>query len=418
MSDYKLQEGLDALDRIKLLMEYDMSKSFSENKSLIEQDEKFETQYNKDLLNAGEKEQEEERNKKENEKNTFLKKIKQYPTPYDDLSKSSTITVPLESKVSNWTSNDDRQKSIFGSWFGSGWQEYIPKEDYLKKLLPDNTLRSFTTPDNIKYTTFLKRISDNPPYYYNFIGFKDKDGNPYIQTKYLGETPESLKKGGWWSEHWVLMAQLAVSLGVAIATGGQSLIVQAIAQLGVDVAFASKQLVDGDNVGALISLVIGLVPVIGRLSKFGTKLPIEFLRKYGSELSKINDPKTMSLFYESLKGEEKILMSRIVKQTPGELKKMADEGMVNAMKKAVENKTIDLSKIPQSQRLWWKQMGVEPAVGLGGAVGVTYTKSKIDQSKLESDAKSGSISKEKIVYTQDQIENSFDPKALSQINDE
>jgi hypothetical protein len=408
MSDYKLQEGLDALDRIKLLMEYDMSKTLSEQLVGVENT-------TAPLMgNSGQSQ------KNEIEKTEFLKKIKQYPTPYDDLSKSSTITVPLESKVSYWTSDDDRQKSIFSSWLTSktGWQEYIPKEDYLKKLLPDNTLRSFTTPDNIKYTTFLKRISDNPPYYYNFIGFKDKDGNPYIQTKYLGETPESLKKGGWWSEHWVLMAQLAVSLGVAIATGGQSLIVQAIAQLGVDVAFASKQLVDGDNVGALISLVIGLVPVIGRLSKFGTKLPIEFLRKYGSELSKINDPKTMSLFYESLKGEEKILMSRIVKQTPGELKKMADEGMVNAMKKAVENKTIDLSKIPQSQRLWWKQMGVEPAVGLGGAVGVAYGKSKIDQSKLESDAKSGSISKEKIVYTQDQIENSFDPKALSQINDD
>lgn len=51
MNIYKLQEGLDALDRIKLLMEYDMSKTLTENKLLSEQpDEKLDTRYNKELL--------------------------------------------------------------------------------------------------------------------------------------------------------------------------------------------------------------------------------------------------------------------------------------------------------------------------------------------------------------------------------
>jgi hypothetical protein len=51
MNNYKLQQGLDALDRIKLLMEYDMSKTLTENELLLEQpDEKFDTRYNKEIL--------------------------------------------------------------------------------------------------------------------------------------------------------------------------------------------------------------------------------------------------------------------------------------------------------------------------------------------------------------------------------
>jgi hypothetical protein len=146
-------------------------------------------------------------------------------------------------------------------------------------------------------------------------------------------------------------------------------------------AFTTKQLVDGDNVGALMSFIIGLAPVIGRLSKFGTKIPLQFLSKYGTELSKINDPKTLNLFYQSLKGEEKVLMSRLIQQTPAELQKMADEGFTNALKKAVKNKTIDLEKIPQSQRLWWKQNIVEPAVGVGSGIGVGTVIAKQEQEK-------------------------------------
>jgi hypothetical protein len=106
--------------------------------------------------------------------------------------------------------------------------------------------------------------------------------------------------------------------------------------LAVDLVFTTKQLVEGDNVGALMTFIIGLAPVIGRLSKFGTKVPLQFLKKYGTELSKMNDPKTVSLFYNSLKGEEKLLMTRLIEQTPAELKKMADEGFTNALKKASE----------------------------------------------------------------------------------
>jgi hypothetical protein len=76
-------------------------------------------------------------------------------------------------------------------------------------------------------------------------------------------------------------------------------------------------------------------------------------------------------------------MTRLIEQTPSELKKMADEGFTNALKKAVKDGTIDLEKIPQSQRLWWKQNIVEPGVGVGAGVLVGKGAAKIEQQKME-----------------------------------
>lgn len=367
---YSIQEGLESLDRIRLMMGYDMSKT------LTEQIPGVENTTAPLMGNSGQSQRDDE------EKNEFLKKNKQYQTPYQESSNSNSILIPTQSKVSLWKSGEDRQKSFFGSWFGTGWQEYIPKEDFLKKILPDNTLRSFTTPDNVEFFTNLERTNENPPYVYKFYGYIDKNGNPYNQKKYVGEIPKLLQKGNWFEENWQLLAQIAATIAVGIATGGQSLVVQALAQLGVDLVFTVKQLAEGDSVGALMTFIIGLTPVIGRLSKFGTKVPLQFLSKYGNELSKIKDPKTLSIFYNSLKGEEKLLMTRLIEQTPAELKKMADEGFANAMKKAVKDKTINLEKIPQSQRLWWKQFVVEPSVGVGTGVLATKEISKNEEQKL------------------------------------
>jgi hypothetical protein len=357
---YTLIEGLESLERIKLMMGYDMSKTLNENTFLQEQTiAGMPTSSQQQTMGLSKE--------REDEKKEFLVKNKIFTTPYNGITKNNSILIPVDSKISLWNSGDDRQKGLFSNWFKTGWQEYIPKEDYLKKLLPDNTLRSFTTPDGIRYQSFLERTTEKEPYYYRFIGYKDEKGNPYDQEKYVGKIPSSLQKGNWFEENWEILAQIAATLAVGIATGGQSLVVQALAQLGVDLVFTAKQLSEGDSVGALMTFILGLTPVIGRLSKFGTTAPLKFLSKYGTELSKIKDPKTLSLFYESLKGEEKILMSRLIKQTPAELKKMADEGFSNAMKKAIKDKTIKLENIPQSQRLWWRQFIVEPSAGMGAA---------------------------------------------------
>jgi hypothetical protein len=372
-----------SLEKIKLMMEYDLSKTFTENLREQKSDFAMDRQSAAVMDAAGTASSESGKEKEE-----FLSKNKILKTPYDELTKNNSIAIPIDSKIYLWNSGDDRQKTIFGNWFNTGWEEYIPKEDYLKKLIPDNTLRRFTTPDGKTYYTHLIRTTEKEPFYYKFNGYKDEKGNLYDQKKYVGKIPRLLVKGNWFEENWAFLAQIAASLAVGIATAGQSLVVQALAQLSVDLVFTAKQLSEGDNVGALMTFILGLTPVIGRLSKFGTKAPLEFLSKKGNELSKIKDPKTLSLFYQSLKGEEKVLMTRLIEQTPAELKKMAEEGFSNAMKKAIKDGTINLEKIPQSQRLWWKQFLVEPGVGLGAGVGVGAVVAKQEQEKALEKTKS------------------------------
>ena len=49
-STYTLNEGNDALNRVLLMMRYDLSKTLSENIVVEQPDSRFETQYNKDLM--------------------------------------------------------------------------------------------------------------------------------------------------------------------------------------------------------------------------------------------------------------------------------------------------------------------------------------------------------------------------------
>jgi hypothetical protein len=48
----------------------------------------------------------------------------------------------------------------------------------------------------------------------------------------------------------------------------------------------------------------------------------------------------------------------------------------------VKDGTIDLEKIPQSQRLWWKQFLVEPGVGVGSGIVVAKEISKNQNQQL------------------------------------
>jgi len=105
MDNIKLQEGLEVINRIKLMMGYDMSKTLTENELLSEQpDEKLDTRYNKELLKQYNKksvvpltpyEQYVEEIKKRgvpwgfepNEYPEYLKKVQEINQKYDKQSK-------------------------------------------------------------------------------------------------------------------------------------------------------------------------------------------------------------------------------------------------------------------------------------------------------------------------------------------
>ena len=370
---YTLFEGLESLERIKLMMGYDMSKTLNENTFLQEQTiAGMPTSSQQQTMGLSKE--------REDEKKEFLTKNKIFKTPYNELTKSSSIVIPADSKVSLWNSEDSRQKGMFGKWFNTAFEEYIPKEDYLKKLFPDNTLRSFTTSDGIRYITWIERITEKEPYYYRFYGYRDNKLNPYDQEKYAGKIPELLEKS-WFRENASIIAQVAVSLLVGFLTGGQTLLFQAITQLGVDIAFALPYIEKGDNIGAAICVIMGLIPVGGRLSKFGVKSNINFLSKHGKVLSEITEVDDLIKWYEKLDVPDKLLMSRVFKQTEGELKNMTSKSLIKGFSQAVDKGTVVLKEIPLKQKLWWKQLFVEGGISLTTGVGLQIVNSIYEDQK-------------------------------------
>jgi hypothetical protein len=313
-------------------------------------------------------------------------------TGYDTIlnPKGTATYVPKGTKVITIANDQGYEKFIknkyINQWVssqrgGKGNEQtdkWIPYKDLFFKIFKKGSVLQFTTPDGKTYVVdwfnpVLDKVKTEQEFYalnsqpekWEFRQYYDSDTNqPYNPPK----TPEK----SWIEENWKILAQLGATIVVGFLTAGSSLMVQAAVFLAVDVAFALEQLlVEKDNVGALISLVVGLIPVAGRAVKFGVKAPINFLSKYGKELSQIKDPKTLSLFYNSLKGEEKILMTRILQQTPGEIKNIINQGFLNSFKKAVEKGTIQLEKIPLKQLLWWKQLFIEGGLQLTTGVGLS-----------------------------------------------
>jgi len=160
-----------------------------------------------------------------------------------------------------------------------------------------------------------------------------------------------------------------------------TLTAQAAIQLAIGTAFSIDDIVRGDYIGATIAIVISAIPFAGRVAKFGTKAPMEFMSKYGAEMAKIKDMKALDVFFKSLKEDEKILLTRALKQTPAELKKSTSALFANTLKEGVKNGTIELSKIPLKQKLWWKEIFVEGGLGLTTGVGFSLADAIYDEQK-------------------------------------
>jgi hypothetical protein len=366
---YTLNEGYESLERIKLMMNYDLFKTFDENHNLFEQ--LIGTSSPAFTGNAGLSQ------KREEEKSKFLENTITVKTPYVKTQENDEIQLPKNTKTVLWGPSDSRTNYFFKNWYKSQYEEYIPKEDYLKKILPDNTLRYFTLPNGEVFSLRLKTYDDKT---WTPLGYYNKDNKQYTIKEYIGKIPELLQPN-WFEKNSLLLSQIAVSLVVGFLTGGESLIFQAMAQLGVDVSYAGIYLSKGDKVGAAICLLMGLVPVGGRLAQYGVKENIQFLSKYGKTLAEIPDNEGVIKFFNALNESDKLLMTRVFKQTPGELKNIATKTLVEGFEKGVKSGSIVLKDIPLAQRLQWKQFFVEGGLSLSVGVGAQLTYSIYEAKK-------------------------------------
>ena len=135
-STYSLTEGNDALNRVLLMMRYQLGKTLNENVEVISEQpesrglppEQIQYQY---LQKQKEKRKEEQIKGVEED---WLKKYIQLTTPLNTSNNSDTVIIPRDSKYTMWEDSNNRQKSMFKTWLDSSRMSEVPDEMLLKKI--------------------------------------------------------------------------------------------------------------------------------------------------------------------------------------------------------------------------------------------------------------------------------------------
>jgi hypothetical protein len=314
------------------------------------------------------------------------------------------ISIPKDSKYTLWKPNMIRQ-AIFAKKdengkpmmvnYGQGDIEYTwgpkdsqyefgPTEIELKSILPDNTLRNFTTKKDNKIYKLSFKFNKSSGEYELLENYFDKEGQPYESKNYLDFEGKVLNFVDEWG---MTIAQVGLSIAVGFATGGSSLFVQAIAQVAVSIPFAAIDFSKGDNFGGTLSLVLATIPVVNAATKFGVSGPLKALKNGGKDfiqrLSTLKTEEQVRRFYNVLPSDsgEKLILTRLLKQTPKELENVIGTAAIEGFKKGVANGTIVLEKIPFKQLYWWKDLLVNGVGMLGLGTGAQIAKQKYDENE-------------------------------------
>ena len=258
--------------------------------------------------------------------------------------------------------------------------ELAPDEDWLKSEFPTNTLRYIhTKKDNRFYGPVLtKTVGTNQWKLNNAYLFNN--GSKYIpfDSKNYIHTSVTTSVINWLGDNWVIVGEIAVSVIAGILSGGMSLVVQALIQSGVAIAFAGTAYLisdktESDKIGLGVGLLIGCLPFIPAATKLGIRGPLKSLAKYGDELANAKTEKEILEVLAKFDEPEKTMVARCLTQIPkAEFEKVIRNQAVIGFADKVRRGEIIVSKIPGSQLRWWKELLVEgggalPIVAAGWA---------------------------------------------------
>ena len=271
--------------------------------------------------------------------------------------------------------------------------ELAPDEDFLKKKFPTGTIKYIETKtDNRLYTVLLTQRSEktgwevNNNYYYTDPSSRKHipfDPKKYVHVSFTTDALKFLK------ENWAIIGEIVVSIAAGILTGGASLIVQAMVQAGVSLAFAGavyalSDKTSADTVGLVTGVLIGCLPFIPAATKLGVRGPLKSLAKYGDELILAKNEDEILGIIAKFDEAEQILVTRCMKQIPkAEFEKVISSKLIQGFAEQVKSGKIVLSKIPGSQLRWWKELLVEGGGAIPIAVAGHAYSSMLDRKNAE-----------------------------------
>jgi hypothetical protein len=308
-----------------------------------------------------------------------------FKTPHSSQVKEGThLILPknINGKVTTFSKYQHpiNPQEIFKSWVGTQWDSYIPTQEQIQDILPNDTLRSFTV-GGVKYIAHLKRTNDDP-ITWEFLWYYDKDNKPYNQNLYVKteEIPEEYRYSfiKEWGEE-ILMAASLLSAIFIPGLGGIAL------GVFLDLGVAGIKLEKGDTWGAGICTILAFLPVVGEIANVGrvsnktaerlVKEVGEDVNSYKELVNKINSMGNTSdayLLRQLIKDDPHRIISLIDKfLSKNLLNKITTRGEALIVVKHL-NGLLKSGKITKvSASIWYQRLGLKKlGFYLGGSVGI------------------------------------------------
>jgi len=415
MDNIKLREGLDSLNRVKLLMGYDMSKTLKENTLVLEQEpeSRFETKQTKDIVKTGEQDRiETKKQQKENEIQNTYPNFCSYPNKTNSLPKICSqlkqnnelselaqfcyysspaivlgekvngIFIPKDATINFWTI-----ESIY-SFYEQVLKKYknIYKTNNEKKellnllssIIPVDTVQSFVY-NKVEYHSNFR--GNLPLYEWKFTGYKNGNNEYYITPVCIDNREEYQKI----MDDWLVVAQwgaviATIILGAVTEGAGWVYTAEILADMGVGSLIAFREFQKGENVSAVLSILFGMLPLL-RISKTMRGVNNKAWREISEKLktTKLENQGDYVNFYDDLSEEAKLGWNQIVRRDEisrnqmfneinKELKDFLPKKVWGEAKLFFANNPDKIKKINFIKRFWVKEAAVGAGIGLSGLI--------------------------------------------------
>lgn len=412
--DNKLNEGELLVNRVKLLMGYDMSKTLNENtQHIFEQpDSRFMSPEEREILARGVEQLKQRQAQEESEKypnwcrypdkalgipknpqgaegeDAILvdkksgKRFCYYPSPSNQkMGDISSIPIPEDSDIAFWDI-----KGISDT-VNKASKDY-PKDDKkllisnLSKVLPIGTVRQFVVGEE-NYLGYLSRTEGDVLWRFGYYR-NSKTKTPYTPPEWVDERSDYQR----FVDEWGLYIQLGAAAVTLIAgfftlgsTWGVSnlLLIEIAVELGVGSAVAYREFEKGNNVSGAFSIVTSMLPML-KLSKWfrgidGEQFKILSDAIANSGLNKSSTVKDYVAFYNGLTPDGQKIMDKLLTNDKitrealwadikmsmdAELPKIVD----NMIPKLVAKNPKLLKDIKVFERLWFRELSTNLGVGV------------------------------------------------------
>lgn len=258
-----------------------------------------------------------------------------------------------------------------------------PDEATLEGFFPDNTIRGiYVVKEDKYYAVIMHKTGD---FWKPYNGYYYSPGNnqkaiPYKPENYI-HTSLTTSTVSWVKDNWPLIAEVILSTVVGIATGGSSLMAQALWQAGISAGFAigvyafSKK-TDEDKRGLATGLIIATLPFIPAIvNKFNLKGPLKGLAKYGDELANATTEDEIATIIAKFPEAEQTIIKTAFKEVPKyEFEKIIANNAARGFAKLVRTGKIDLGKLPAHKLKFWQELLIEggPVIPIDIAIGYVY----------------------------------------------